>query len=223
MSIAKVSLCDFFLSIQIIWEFTRYGLQEKTELLILSFYSMLVGNGKVLRLYSDTHAALPLLARAVNSHSPVLLHSEGRKTGNSSFTAARIGGKPDFPAFLRSEGRKAGNCRFTAVRIGGKVGFRDFLLSEGRRTGNCSFTAALIGGNLDFPVFLRSEGRKTGNCTFTVVLIGGKVDFPAFLRPEGTKTGDCRSAAGTYGGDLTFRFLIIFSLLSPVGGSLVGA
>ena len=146
-------------------EFTRYGQREKTELLILSFYSMLVGNGKVLRLYSDTHAALPLLARAVNSNSPVFLRSEGRKTGNSSFTAA------------------------------------------------------LIGGKLDFPAFLRSEGRKTGNCTFTAVLIGGKVDFPAFLRPERRKTGDCINAAGTYGGDLTFRFLIIFSLLSLVGGS----
>ena len=156
VSIAKVSLCDFFLSSHIIWEFTRYGQREKTELLILSFYSMLVGNGKALRLYSDTHAALPPLARAVNSHSPVLLHSEGRKTGNSSFTAARIGGKPDFPAFLRSEERKAGNCRFTAVPIGGKVGFPDFLPSERRKTGNCGFTAALIGGKLDFPVVLRS-------------------------------------------------------------------
>ena len=103
---------------------------------------MLIGNGKVLRLYSDTHAALPPLAPAVNSY---------------------------FPDFLRSERRKTGNCSFTAAPIGGKVGF---------------------------PVFLRSERRKTGNCTY---------------------------AAGTYGGDLTFRFLIIFSLLSLVGGSLVGA
>jgi len=55
----------FFLSIHIIWEFTRYGLHEKTELLILSFYFMLIGNGKVLRLYLDTHAALPLLASRI--------------------------------------------------------------------------------------------------------------------------------------------------------------
>ena len=48
VSIAKVSLCDFFHRGHIIWEFARYGLQEKTELLILLFYSMLVANGKVL-------------------------------------------------------------------------------------------------------------------------------------------------------------------------------
>ena len=47
MSLAKVILCDFSLSIQIEWEFPRYGQQEKAELLILSFYFMLIGNGKV--------------------------------------------------------------------------------------------------------------------------------------------------------------------------------
>ena len=31
VSIAKVSLCDFFLSIHIMWELTRYGLQEKNR------------------------------------------------------------------------------------------------------------------------------------------------------------------------------------------------
>ena len=51
VSNAKVSLCDFFLSIHIMWELTGYGLQGKTELLILSSYLMLIGNGKVLRLY----------------------------------------------------------------------------------------------------------------------------------------------------------------------------
>ena len=86
-SIAKVSFCDFLLSIRIIWEFTRYGLQEKTERLILSFDLMLIGNGKVLRLYSDTHAALPQLAWAVKSHFPFFLHCERRKTGSCSFTA----------------------------------------------------------------------------------------------------------------------------------------
>ena len=109
VSIAKVSLCDFFLSIQIIWEFTRYGLQEKTERLILSFDLMLIGNGKVLRLYLETHAALPQLAWAGESHSSVFLHSERWKTGNCSFTAVPIGGKVDFPVFLRSERRKTGN------------------------------------------------------------------------------------------------------------------
>ena len=98
----KSACVIFLLSIRIIWEFTRYGLQEKMELSILSFCFMLIGNGKVLRLYSDARAALPLLEWAVNSHFPVFLHSEGRKTGNCSFTATLTGGKVDFPVFLRS-------------------------------------------------------------------------------------------------------------------------
>ena len=129
----------FFLSIHIMWEFTRYRLQEKTELLILSFYFTSIGNGKVFRLYSDSHAVLPQLAWAVNSHFQVFLRSERRKTGICSFTAALIRDKLDFPAFLRSEGRK---------------------------TGILSFTAVLIGGNVDFPVFLRSERRKAGNSRY---------------------------------------------------------
>ena len=148
VSIAKVSLCDFFLSIQIIWEFTSYGLQEKTELLILSFYFMLIGNGKVLLRYSDTHTQLPLLAWAVNSHFPAFLHCERRKAGNCSFTAALIGGILDFPGFLRSEWRKTGNCSFTAAPIGGKVDFPFFLRSERRKTGNCIYAAGARGGNL---------------------------------------------------------------------------
>ena len=107
VSIAKVSLRDFFLSVHIIWEFTRYGLQEKTEM----ERSCGNGNGKVSRLHSDTHAALPLLAWAVNSHFPVFLLSEWRKTGNCSFTAVLIGGKVDFPVFLRSERRKPGKLQ----------------------------------------------------------------------------------------------------------------
>ena len=186
----------FFLSIHIMWEFTRYGLQEKTELLILSFYFTSIGNGKVLRLYSDSHAVLPQLAWAVNSHFPVFLRSERRKTGICSFTAALIRGKLDFPFFLRSERRK---------------------------TGICSFTAALIRGKLDFPVFLRSEGRKTGIRSFTAVLIGGNVDFPVFLRSERRKAGNSRYAKGTYGGYLSIRFFNLFSLLLLAGGSWVGA
>ena len=165
-SIAKVSLCDFLLSIHIVREFTGYGLQEKTELLILSIYFVLIGNGKVLRPSLDTHTALPLLAWAVNSHFQVFLHSERKKLSNCSFTAALTGGKLDSPVFLHSEKRKAGSCSFTAVLIGGKLDFPVFLRSERRKTGNCSFTAALIGGKVDFPVFLRSERRKTGNCSY---------------------------------------------------------
>ena len=149
----KSACVIFFLSVHIIWEFTRYGLQEKTELLILSFYFMLIGNGKVLRLYSDTHAALPPLAPAVNSY---------------------------FPDFLRSERRKTGNCRFTAVLTGGKMGFPDFLHSERRKAGSCSFTAALIGGKVDFPFFLHSERRKTGNCSNIAGTYGGNLSIQFF-------------------------------------------
>ena len=105
VSVDRVSSCDFFLSIHIMREFTRYRLHEKTELLILSFYFMSIGNGKALRLHSDTHAALPLLAWAVNSHFPVFLHSESTKSGSCSFTAALTGGKTAFSSFppLREE------------------------------------------------------------------------------------------------------------------------
>ncbi|XXG76369.1 hypothetical protein AAC387_Pa08g0734 [Persea americana] len=131
------------------WEFTRYGPQEKTECLILSFYFMLIGNGKVLRLYSDTHAALPPLAWAVKSYFPVFLHCERRKTGSCSYS----GGKLDFPAFLRSERRKAGNCSLTAAPIGGKVDFQLFLHTERRKTGNCIYAAGACGGNLSIRFF----------------------------------------------------------------------
>ena len=164
--IAKVSLCYSFLSIHIIWEPTRYGLEEKTEILILSLYFMSNWNGKVLRFYSDTRASLPLLARALNSHFKVFLRSGRRKTGNCSFTAAPIGGKLDFPVFLRSKGRK---------------------------TGNCSFTASFIGGKLDFPVFLRSERREFAALPplpsaeksifrFSSALSGGKLEIADMLQ-----------------------------------------
>ena len=107
----KSAFVIFFPSIHNIWEFTRYGLQGKTELLALSFYFILIGSGKFLRLYSDTDAALPLLARAANSHFKFFLHPERRKTGNCSFTAALMGGRMDFPVFLRSERRKTGILR----------------------------------------------------------------------------------------------------------------
>ena len=126
LSIAEVGLWDFFLSIHIIWEFTRCGLREKTELLILSICFMLIGNWKVSRLYSDTHAALPPLASAVNWRFPVFLHSERRKTGNCSFTAALVGGKVDLPVFLRSERRKTGNCTYAAGTCVGNHSIRFF-------------------------------------------------------------------------------------------------
>ncbi|XXG57902.1 hypothetical protein AAC387_Pa04g0345 [Persea americana] len=66
---------------------------------------MSIGNGKALRLHSDTDAASPLLARAVNSHFEVFLHSERRKTGSCTITAALIGGKAAFSSIppLRGE------------------------------------------------------------------------------------------------------------------------
>ncbi|XXG60056.1 hypothetical protein AAC387_Pa04g2045 [Persea americana] len=115
---------------------------------------MLIGNGKVLRRYSDTHTELPLPAWAVNSHYPVFLHYERNKGGNCSFTAALVGGILDFPVFLRSEWRKAGNCRFTAAPIGGKVDFPFFLRSERRKTGISIFAAGTCGGNLSIRSFI---------------------------------------------------------------------
>ncbi|XXG57814.1 hypothetical protein AAC387_Pa04g0258 [Persea americana] len=66
---------------------------------------MSIGNGKALQLHSDTDAASPLLAWAVSSHFQVFLHSERRKTGNWTFTAALIGGKAAIASFppLRGE------------------------------------------------------------------------------------------------------------------------
>ena len=106
-----------------------------------------------MRLYSDTHAALLPLPSAVNWHFPVFLHSERRKTGNWSFTAALVGGKVDLPVFLRSERRKTGNCSFTAAPNGGKVGFPVFLRSERRKTGNCTYAAGSCVGNLSIRFF----------------------------------------------------------------------
>ena len=104
-----------------------------------------------------------------------------------------------------------------------KQHFPVFLRSERRKTCSCSFTAALIGGKVAFPVFLRSDRRKTGNCSFTAALFGGIVGFRNFLRSEWGKTGNCRYAWGTYGGNISILFLILFSLLLPVGGSWAGA
>ena len=47
-----------------------------------------------MRLYLDTHTALPLLAWAVNSHFPVFLHFEMKKLATCTFTDAPNGGKP---------------------------------------------------------------------------------------------------------------------------------
>ncbi|XXG60061.1 hypothetical protein AAC387_Pa04g2046 [Persea americana] len=115
---------------------------------------MLIGNGKVLRRYWDTHTELPLRAWAVNSHFPVFLYYERRKAGNYSFTAALVGGILDFPAFLRSEWRKIGNCSFTDAPIGGKVDFPVFLRSERRKTGICIYAAGTCGGNLAIRSFI---------------------------------------------------------------------
>ena len=130
------------------------GYEKKQSYWFFHFYSMSIGDGKVLRLYSDSHAVLPQLAWAVNSHFPVFLRSERRKTGNCSFTVALIRGELDFPVFLPFERRKTGICTFTAVPIGGKVDFPLFLRSERRKTGNCTFAAGPWGRNLLIRFFI---------------------------------------------------------------------
>ncbi|XXG57844.1 hypothetical protein AAC387_Pa04g0288 [Persea americana] len=130
---------------------------------------MSIGNGKALRLHSDTDAASPLSAWALSS-AP-----RGGKLAVGPLPPPSSAVKLQLPAFLRSEGRKTGSCSFTAALIGGKVDFPVFLLSERRKAGNCTFTAALIGGKVDFPVFLRSEGRKTGNCGYAAGTYGAYI------------------------------------------------
>ena len=108
----KSACVIFFFSLFKSYENSLYmGSKKKTQLWILSFYFMLIGNGKVLGLYLDTHAALPPLAWAVNSHFPVsvLINSQ-------------------FPVFLHSERRKTGNCRNTADAYGGNPAKRFFRL-----------------------------------------------------------------------------------------------
>ncbi|XXG57649.1 hypothetical protein AAC387_Pa04g0096 [Persea americana] len=183
---------------------------------------MSIGNGKALRLHSDTDAASPLPAWAVSSHFQVFLHSERRKTGSWTFTAALIGGKAAIATFppLRGEENwqlqlyRRSHRRFTAPLIGGKVDFPVFLRSEVRKTGNCGYAAGTYGVGplpppssavkLQLPPFLRSEGRKTGSCSFTAALIGGKVDFPVFPLSERRKAGNCRFTAPLIGGKVDF-------------------
>ena len=169
--IAKVSLCYSFLSIHIIWEPTRYGIEEKKEIMILSLYFMSNWNGKVLRFYSDTRASLPLLARALNSHFKVFLRSGRRKTGNSSFTAAPIRGKLDFPVFLRSGRRELEFAtlpplpsaeksifRFSSALSGGKLEIADMLrihMADVFRSDFFSF----------FPFFCFLVGHGSGLCS----------------------------------------------------------
>ena len=152
MSLAKVILCDFSLSIQIEWEFPRYGQQENEELSILSICFILIGNGKVLRRFSDTHAALPLLAWAANLHFPGFPHSERRKAGNCILTAALIGGKPAFPGFLRARG---GNLEIAALPLYSSAVNLHFQVSS-----------ALRGGKLEISDMLRVHMSEISRSDF---------------------------------------------------------
>ena len=121
-----------------------------------------------MRVSFDTHTALPLLAWELNSHFPIFLHSEKRKSGDYSFTAARIGGKTDFPVFLIPERRKAGSCTFTAVPIGGKTNFPVFLRSEGGKLEISDTLRVHMAGIFQtaflsvFPIFCLLVGHGSG-------------------------------------------------------------
>ncbi|XXG79385.1 hypothetical protein AAC387_Pa09g0468 [Persea americana] len=104
---------------------------------------MSIGNGKALRLHSDTRAALPLLAWAVDSNSPVLLHSERRKTGSCSFTAAYVGGKAPF--------------QFSFPRRGGKLATAALPLFPSAVKSIFQFSSALRGGKLEIADTLRAH------------------------------------------------------------------
>ena len=120
------------------WEFTRYGLQEKTELLILSFYFTSIGNGKVLRLYSDSHAVLPQLAWAVNLHFPVSSAPRGGKLEFAAlpplssavnlifqFSSAPRGGKLEFAALPPFSSAVMSIFQFSSAPRGGKLEIAD--------------------------------------------------------------------------------------------------
>ncbi|XXG82020.1 hypothetical protein AAC387_Pa10g0043 [Persea americana] len=134
---------------------------------------MLIGNGKALRLYSDTRAALPPLAWEVDPHFPLFLHYKRRKTGSCSFTAALIGGKMDFPVFLRSERRKLAIAALPPLSSAVKWIFQ---LSSSLRGGKLAIAAlpplpsavksifqlssALIGGKLEIEFLQRVHAAK---------------------------------------------------------------
>ncbi|XXG66439.1 hypothetical protein AAC387_Pa06g0007 [Persea americana] len=168
-------------------------------------------------------AALPPLSSVVStviSSFPPLWEEANWQLQLYRLSYRRLSRFSSFPPLTEEENWQLQLYRLSHRR---QSHFPVFLPCERRKTGNCIFTAAPIGGKVDFPVFLLCDRRKTGNCSFTAALIGGKVYFPVFLRSEGRKTGNWRYAAGTYGGSVSIRFLIIFSLLLPVGGSWVGA
>ena len=123
-------------------------------------------------------------------------------------------------AFVAEENWK---IDFTADESSGKAAIASFPPLTEEETGKSTLPPMRAAVKLQLPVFLLCERRKTGHCSFTAALISGKVHFTAFLRSERRKTGNWRYAAGTYGGSVSIRFLILFSLLLPVGGSWVGA
>ena len=150
-----------------------------------------------MRLYSDTHAALPPLAWAANSHFPAFLHYERRKTGRCSFTAALIGGKMDFPAFLRSERRKTGSCRFTPLSSAVKSTFQ--------------FSSAQRGGKLAIAALPPLSSAVKSIFQFSSALRGGKLEIAFTLRAH---------MAEAFQSDFLSSF---YSLLLLLGGSWVGA
>ena len=110
------------------WEFTRYGLREKTELLILSFLFYVNWRWKgpaALFGQSRCFTAACMGGKLAFSSFPPL---RGEETGIRSFTAVLIGGNVDFPVFLRSERRKAGNSRYAKGTYGGYLSIRFFNL-----------------------------------------------------------------------------------------------
>ncbi|XXG57830.1 hypothetical protein AAC387_Pa04g0274 [Persea americana] len=177
---------------------------------------MSIGNGKALRLHSDTDAASPLLAWAVSSHFQVFLHSERRKTGSWTFTAALIGGKAAIASFppLRGEENwqlqlyRRSHRRFTAALIGGKVDFPVFLRSEGRKTGNCGYAAGTYGARI-FKYSSTLRGGKLAVGPLPPPSSAVKLQLPASLRSEGRKTGSCSFTAALIGGKVDFPVFLL--------------
>ena len=116
---------------------------------------MLIGNGKVLRLYSDTHAALPLLAWAVNSYFPDFLHSKRRKTGNCSFTAVLAGGKPAVAALPPFSPAVKWAFQISSTPRGGKLAVAALPPLSSAVKSIFQFSSALRGGKLEIAEILQ--------------------------------------------------------------------
>ena len=121
-----------------------------------------------MQLFSDSHAVLPQLAWAVNSHFQVLLRSERRKTGICSFTAARIRGKPVF--------------QFSSAPRGGKLAIAALPPLSSAVNWIFQFSSAVRGGKLATAALPPLPSAVKSAFQFSTALRGGKLEIAFTLR-----------------------------------------